>query len=54
MNETVCFISLGKSVAFYNPKPKTASFPAKKIIRINTHAMFTLEVGFLEQLRGGK
>lgn len=36
MNETVCFTSLGKRVAFYNPKPETASFPARKIIRINT------------------
>lgn len=41
-------------MAFYNPKPKTASFPGRKIIRINTHAMLTPEAGFLKQFRGGK
>lgn len=54
MNETVCFTSPGKRVAFYNPKPKTASFPARKIIRINTHAMLTVEARFLKQLRRGQ
>lgn len=46
MNETVCFTSLGKI--------KTASFPASKIIRVNTHALLTLEAGFLKQFRGGE
>lgn len=54
MNETVCFTSLGKRAAFYNPKTKTASFPASEIIGINTHALLTLEAGFLKQFRGGK
>lgn len=40
MNEAVLLL-LEREVAFYNPKPRTASFPARKIIRINTHAILS-------------
>lgn len=39
MNKTVCFTSLGKRVAFYNPVPKIASSAAKKLIRTNARVL---------------